>query len=192
MPNVMAKFLMFVMTGVFIGWYWYTAKQKSLEMPDATETANNAASTGTIIALCLLGNALAFVQDTYLSWAMTSQEGIWDANGNYLGPRATRFHLIIDQINLFISTGYMMWIIKDAIALKRFSQEDISDMNGVEVIEEMLKRLTINYWWVIISAFIFLSATSGIGMVIFLAIEMTIMWGIVWVGIMLSKRKSLE
>ncbi len=184
--------LMLVMSGVFIWWYWITVKQKSLSMPDAAETIKVAASAGTIMTLCLDVNALAFVQSTYLEWMMASQEGVWDSTGNCLGTRATRFHLFIDQINLFIGTGYMMWIIRDAIALERFSPEEISELNGHEVIGEMLKRLALNYWWIILCAVIFFGATSGIGMILFLAIEMTIMWGIVWFGNLLMKKKSIE
>ncbi len=189
MPNAMAKLLMLVMGGIFIGWYWHAAKRKSLEIPEAEETVKSAASVGTIMALCLASNGLAFIQPEYIEWVMEAQTGVWDTDGNYLGPRVNRFHLLIDQINLFIGTGYMMWIILDAITLKHFSHKEISEIKGWDVLQNMLKRMALNYWWIIISAFVLFGATSGIGMIFFLAVELSIMWGIVWIGPLLMNKK---
>lgn len=192
MPNLLSKVLMLLMTVFFVYRTWLTVKRKVNQNPEFSGLAGITFMAGAVLMLCLAVNALAFLQSTYVNWLTMAQQEVWDVSGRYAGTRATRFHLCLDQINIFIGTGYMMGMIRDAAAFKNITPASLSKISGMDVLDNMLRRLVVHHWWLIGGMVCFFGFTSGAGMVLFLAIELTIMWGGVKFGARVVEYKARE
>ncbi len=190
MPNILAKVLILVMGGFYIYWIWLTTDRRIKSTPEYRDMAGITFMAGAVLILCLTINALAFVQSTYVNWMTMAQQEVWDVNGHYVGTRATRFQLYVDQINLFIGTGYMMGMIRDAAALKEISPVLNSKSTGLAALDNMLRRLVFHHWWLIAGMLVFFGLSSGTGMMLFLAIELTIVWGGVRIGAMILRKRE--
>jgi len=191
MPNTAAKILILVMAGFFVFWDWHTVQNKKELQPQNIEFFRACFIIAAILTLCLCANALAFVQHAFVSWEMDSQTEIWTREGTFAGFKADRLDLIIDQVNLFVGVGYPMWLIHGAVAFNHEDKDKLTKANVLHVIEDMLKRLIINYWWSLIGLGTFFGVTSGIGMIFFLFIELVIMWGVIKIGSIFVKNNKL-
>ena len=159
----------------FILWCRLTAQQKIEQNPELRNVVDLAFAVGTIMTLSLTANSLAFLKSIFIEWQAEIQTEILARDGHFSENRVTRLHLLVDQLNLFIGTGYLLWMIRDVISRADFKTGALQKLDELRVLDEMLKRPVVHYWWIIGGMVLFFGASSGKGMIMFLAIELTIM-----------------
>ncbi len=189
MSNFLAAFFMLLIMGFFIFWSWLTAQQKVDEKPELRDIVDLAFSAGTLLMIGLTLSSLAFFKGIYNDWFMEMQQEVWARNGHLIKNKVTRLHLVIDQFNLIIGTGCLLWMIRDAISLEHFEPSSSKKLDELRVLDEILKRPVVYYWWFIGGLALFFGFSSGKGMVLFLAMEITLMWVIIKAGIIATKIK---
>jgi len=189
MPNMFAKALLIVIGIFFIVWDRYILYKRLKGNPDKDELIQSIYLPALIMTLALAANALAFMQMLNLEMMMEMNREVFRPDGSIESSGISQLSVLRKQLSIIIGTGLLMLIIRNAIDRDYHDDSDPPRVIGVKVQMEMYKNLMVRHWWAVIGVGAVFGVITGPGVVLLLALELTIMWFGCYIGLRYFKHK---
>jgi len=143
-------------------------------------------SPASIMTLALAANAMAFMQMIHTDFIIEANMEIFDLDGSIMRPNVNNWMLLGKQLSLLFGTGSLMALINGAVDSEYFEMGETPMLAGLRIQAEMFKRLMMRFWWLILGTGAVFGMAGGLGPMLFLAIELTVMWAgsllVIWIA----------
>lgn len=168
---VLGKTLLIIAGLAFCAWSWVTVERRlALARPKRQEWLGALLMPAIIMILALTANALAF-----LSEAMLTQEMEWMDGARGVEPPSW-WEMFRTQLSVVGGTCMLMWMVRSALTRDEIYEGEHPRVAGVIAQKHMIQNLVIRHWLAVIGLGVVFGVASGPGIVMLLAIELSIMW----------------
>ncbi|MFC1850513.1 hypothetical protein ACFL27_10010 [candidate division CSSED10-310 bacterium] len=172
---------LFVLAGVYLWWIHHRVVDQVVRgLEDAQEWRKALLRAGWIMILILLVNAQAFVKMNLLVWEI----------GN--GEAGTWVKLLTTHLSVLCGTGSLMWLVVLSLREPAVFEEPRPQLGTFRAMVVVTEKLLPRFWWAALGLGTVFGFAAGPGLVIFLAIELTLFWVAGRISLIIQRRQLLQ
>ena len=173
MAHETASLLMFTAAAVLVVRLWRVVGRATAGLPDADERSRILRTAGIIMQGCLVTNGLGFLSSARL---LAEADGLSN-------PPAVVWH----QLVVIAGTLSLLELVVRAVREETALEADDPRRAWIRALTAIVERLLPRFWWAAVGLGTVFGIASGPGIVLFLAGELLLMWGIGRVALALDR-----
>jgi uncharacterized membrane protein (Fun14 family) len=169
---------LFALAGVYLWWiHCRVVGQVVEDLENAKEWRIALLRAGWIMILILLLNAQGFVKMNHLSWEFGLE-----------GDKSL-MQLLTTHLSVLVGTGSLMWLVVLALKEPSVLEEPTPQLGTFRTMVVVAEKLLPRFWWAVLGLGTIFGFAAGPGLLLFLAIDLTLFWVAGRICIMVLRRK---
>ena len=189
MPNLLAKLLLLGLGAAYEVWTWFTARGRCAEREEAAKWSAALFRPAAVMIFALVANGMAFLQMKYVGWEIESMEEHFVSDGSMDQSRApNRLDLLLGQISVLAGTALLFEIARRALH-SELRKDDTPTIAALRVQQTVMRNLFRRHLWAVLGIGTVFGVAGGSGEVLFLALELLLMWVLSWIILRFMEKK---